>query len=72
MRGSGGKLCFSEEERGKVRDAYMERIMNEENDWDHNAEMMIDEIKTGKAPGPTAVSMELISASRGIQNKSHG
>ena len=36
MRGSDGKLCFSEKERGKVCRDYVERIMNEENDWDHN------------------------------------
>ena len=30
--------CFSEKERGKVRKDCMERIMNEENDWDHNVE----------------------------------
>ena len=35
MRGSDEKLCFSEKERGKVWKDYMERIMNEENDWDH-------------------------------------
>ena len=35
MRGSDGKLCFSENERGKVRKDYVERIMNEENDRDH-------------------------------------
>ena len=38
MRGSYEKLCFSEEERGKVWKDYMERIMNEENDWDHNVD----------------------------------
>ena len=32
MRGSDGKQCFSEKERGKVWKDYMERIMNEEND----------------------------------------
>ena len=32
MRGSVGKLCFSEKERGKVRKDYIEKIMNEEND----------------------------------------
>ena len=32
MRGSDGKLCFSEKERGKVWKDYMERIMNVEND----------------------------------------
>ena len=38
MRGSDGKLCFSEKERGKVWTYYMERIMSEENDWDRNVE----------------------------------
>ena len=32
LRGSDGKLCFSEKERGKD---YMERIKNKENDFDH-------------------------------------
>ena len=36
--GSDGKLCFSEKEGGKVWKGYMERIMNEVNDWDHNVE----------------------------------
>ena len=36
MRKSDGKLCFSEDER--VWKDYMERIMNEENDWHHNVE----------------------------------
>ena len=34
--GSDGNLCFSENERGEVWKDYMERIMNDENDWDHN------------------------------------
>ena len=34
MRGRDGKLCFSETEIGKVWKDYMERITNEENDWD--------------------------------------
>ena len=38
MRGSDEKLCFSEKVRGDVWKDYMERIMNEENDWDHNVE----------------------------------
>ena len=38
MRGSDGMLCFSEKERGKVWKDYMERIMNEENDLDHDVE----------------------------------
>ena len=38
MRGSDGKLCFSDNEKGQVWKIYMERIMNEENDFDHNVE----------------------------------
>ena len=38
MRGSDGKLCFSEMERGKVWKDHMERMMKEENDCDHNVE----------------------------------
>ena len=32
------KSCFSEKERDKMWKDYMEWIMNEENDWDHNVE----------------------------------
>ena len=38
LRGCDVKLCFSEKERGKVWKDYMERIMNNENDWDCNVE----------------------------------
>ena len=38
MKGSDGKLCFSEKERGNFWKDYMERIMNEENDWDRSVE----------------------------------
>ena len=38
MRGSDGKLCLSEMERGEVRKDYMERIMNEEKYLDYNVE----------------------------------
>ena len=38
MRGSDRKPCFSEKERGKVWKDYLERIVNEENDWDHDVE----------------------------------
>ena len=38
MRGCDGKLCFSEKERCEVWMDYIERIMNEENDRDHNVE----------------------------------
>ena len=36
--GSDGKLCCSDKERCKVLRDYMEWIMNEENDWDHDVE----------------------------------
>ena len=39
MRGNDGNLFFSEKEGGNVWKDSMERIMNEENDWDHNVEL---------------------------------
>ena len=36
MRGSDGRLNFSEKDRGKVWKEHMERITNEENEWDQN------------------------------------
>ena len=76
MRGGDGKLYFSEKERGKVWKHYVEWIMNEENDWDHNLEggavegpivcvcreevlQALNEMKTGKAHGPSEVSLQL-------------
>ena len=38
MRGCDGKLYFSEKEGGEVWKDYMERIINEENDWVQNVE----------------------------------
>ena len=63
--------------------AYMESIMNEENNWDHAVDrdavegpvicvsrekvlLALNEMKTGKAPGPSVVSLELIAASGGV------
>ena len=71
MRGSDGKHCFSEKERDVWKN-YMERIMNEKNDLDHNVEgdvvnlISLNEVKTGKSPGPSEVSLELIAASGGV------
>ena len=36
IRGSDGRLNFSEKDRGKVWKEHMEKIMNEENEWDQN------------------------------------
>ena len=35
MRGSDGKLCFNEKERGKVWKYYVKRILNDKNHCDH-------------------------------------
>ena len=43
MKGSDRKYCFSEKERGNVWKDCMERIINEENDWDHNVEVDVVE-----------------------------
>ena len=84
MRGSDGRLCFIEKERCKVWRDYMERIMNEDNDRDHNVEgdvvedpvvcvsredllRALNEMKTGKSPGSSEVSLELIAASGGVE-----
>ena len=78
------KSCFSEKERCKVWKDYKERIINEENHWDHSVEgdavegpvvcvsreevlQALNEMKTGKAPGPSEVSQELIAASGGVR-----
>ena len=80
MRGKDGKLNFSEKDRGRVWKEHMERIMNEENEWDQMVETSVVEgpvecvskeevvkaikdMKTGKAAGPSDVSVELIAAS---------
>ena len=38
VRGSDGRLSFSENNRGKVWKEHMERIMNKENEWNQNVE----------------------------------
>ena len=38
MRGSYGKLCFSEKKISKFWKDYMEVILNKENDCSHNVE----------------------------------
>ena len=68
-----GRLNFSEKDRQKVRKELMERIMNEENEWDQNvkAEMVEGpverEMKVGMAAGPSEVSAEMIAASGEIR-----
>ena len=43
MRGIDGRLNFSEKDRGKVWKEHMERIMNEENEWDQNGKAVLVE-----------------------------
>ena len=38
MRGSDGKLCLCEMEGDNVWQDCIEKIMNEQNDWDYNLE----------------------------------
>ena len=38
MRGSDGRLTFSEKDTGKVWKEHIKRMMNEENEWDQNVE----------------------------------
>ena len=38
MRDSDGRLSFSEKDRGRVWKEHMEKIMNEENEWDQKVE----------------------------------
>ena len=38
MRVSDGRLCLCERERAYVWRDYLKRIMNEENEWDHNVD----------------------------------
>ena len=80
IRGSDGKLCFSENDVWKD---YIECVVNEKNDWDLNVEgnavegpvvcvsreeelQALNEMKAGKAPGHSEVSLELIAASGGV------
>ena len=60
------------------REVKSERIMNEENDWDHNVEVdevgpvvcvsredvvqALNEMKTRQTPGPSVVSFDLIAS----------
>ena len=75
-------LCFSDRETGKVWKDYMEGIVIEENDLDRDVEedavegpvcvsreemlQVLNEMKTGKATGPSEVSLELIASSGGV------
>ena len=43
MRGIDGRLNFSEKDRGKVWKKHIERIMNEENEWDQSVKVELVE-----------------------------
>ena len=80
LRGGDGRLGFIEEDSAKLWKEHMEKIMNEENEWDCMVETdlvegpvekaacneiveAIQSIKSGKATGPSEVSLEMIVAS---------
>ena len=80
LRGRDGRFGFIEEDRAKVWKEQMEKIMNEEKEWDHMVETDVvkgpvekvvrneiveamQKMKSGKAKGPSEVSVEMIVAS---------
>ena len=74
MRGSDGKLFFSEKEGGKVLMDYLERLWIVEGDAVEGPVVCVgreevlqalNEMKTGKGPDLSEVSLELIAASGG-------
>ena len=73
-------MGFIEEDRAKIWKEHMEKIMNEENEWDRMVETdvvegpmekvvrneiveAIQSMKSGKATGPSEVTVEMIVAS---------
>ena len=80
LRVGDGRLSFIEEDGTKIWKEHMEKIMNEENEWDHMVETdevegpvekvacneiveAIQRMESGKATGPSDVSVEMIVAS---------
>ena len=71
LRGGDGRLGFIEEDRAKIWKEHMEKVMNEENEWDRMVEKVarneiveaIQSMKSGKATGTSEVSVEMIVAS---------
>ena len=80
LRRRDEQLSFVEEDRAKIWKEHMEKIMNEENEWDHIVETDVVEgpvekvarneivetmqkMKSGKATGPSEVSVEMIVTS---------
>jgi len=57
MRGSDERLNFSEKDRGRVWKEHMERIMNEENEWDQNVQA-----DSGKGPVERVSREEVVKA----------
>ena len=77
MRGGDGRLGFSEEDRAKIWKEHMEKIMNEENEWDRMVETdlvegpvetvvrdeIVEAMQSMKSGKATGVSVEMIVAS---------
>ena len=78
IKGRDGRIGFSQEDRSKIWKEHMERILNEENAWDHKMDAAIVEgpvekvsckqvrairkMKQGKAAGLSEVTTEMIVA----------
>ena len=84
--GRDERLGFIEGDRAKIWKELMEKIMNEENEWDHMVEIDVikgpvekvarneiveamQRMESGKATGPSEVSVEMIVASGEIAVK---
>ena len=75
MKDKDGRLVVTEKDRGKLWKKHMEKIMNVENEWnqmvDEWNQMVTDEevmeamnnMKLGKAAGPSEVNIDMIIAS---------
>ena len=79
LRESDERLGFIEEDRAKIWKEHIEKIMNEEKEWDLMLKTDVGEkvarneiveamqkMKSGKATGPSEVSVEMIVASSEI------
>ena len=86
FRGRDGQLGFIEEDRAKILKEHVEKIINEENEWDNIVETDVVEglvekvarneiveamqkMKSGKATGPSEISVGMIVASGEIGMK---
>ena len=77
MKDKDGRIVVNEKDRWKLWKEHMEKVFNEENNWDQMAEAdmvegpvegvtyekVMNKMKLGKAAGPSEVNMDMIMAS---------